>query len=702
MVRHIFLLNLLLIGYSHASSTDSLLIKLEVSQDTARVTLWNQLGINYRYQDLGKADAYLDSALQLAQQLDYQNGTGQAYLHLGGNAIIRGETEIAISHTQKALATFKKINNQAGMADATKNLGLLAYHQGNYEVAKARYSKALATFYQIRDTVGRAKCYANLGLVHVELGEFDQALTYFMNGLRCNELLDNQEGIASGYSYVALVYRLNQNLAQALEYQKKALAIFRITNNQIRQSLLLSEMGNTYHQLQDWEEALVNYQKALTLQKELGNEREMGTTLGNIGTVYEKLHQLDQAQAYYLQSLAIARKVGNQGNIPKLLMNLAELALEKRDFDTAIEYLSQTIELAQTLGHKKDLHSAHNLLHQVYEVQGNYLQALEHYQTARAYQDSLFNEEKARQIAELQTKYEVEKKEQQIEAQAQEIALLARAKQAEKRVRWTLMAALGLLLILILFVYNRYRLKQQSARLLSEKNQEIESKNHQISLMNQELEKRMLRAQMDPHFIFNSLNSIQHLITINDKTSSLKYLSKFSKLVRRVLENSVNTQVPLADEITLLKHYIELEQLRYNHSFEYSINVDASVDVHDTEIPFLLIQPYVENALVHGLRHKPEEGWLKIELKQRESDLWCIVEDNGVGRKEAKRRKQQSTLPSRGMSVTQQRLETLNQGKSRKTSVHILDLTDKQNHPLGTRVEIIVPLNEELCSAPLL
>src|SRR5690606_16116785 len=116
--------------------------------------------------------------------------------------------------------------------------------------------------------------------------------------------------------------------------------------------------------------------------------------------------------------------------------------------------------------------------------------------------------------------------------------------------------------------------KQQSAQMLNEKNQEIQAKNTQIGQMNQELEKRMLRAQMDPHFIFNSLNSIQHFITINDKTSALKYLSKFSKLVRQVLENSVNTQVPIAHEITLLQHYIELESLRYNHRFDYVIHVD--------------------------------------------------------------------------------------------------------------------------------
>ncbi|MEM9672508.1 MAG: tetratricopeptide repeat protein [Bacteroidota bacterium] len=671
------------------------------SQDTTTINRWNQYAEDLRYQDTPTANLYLDSALQLSERIAYLPGQGQAHLNLGTNAIILGDIEKSTFHTQQALSVFETLAHPIGVADANKNLGVLAYFTGEYQLANDYYQEALKIFLQLDDTQGQAKCYANIGLTLSATGEYDSALNYFMQALQCDERLGNQEAVANDYVYLAQVYQYTNDLDAALRYQKKALAIFEATNNQVRQSLLLNDIGKTYHQQQNWSEALDYYQQAIKLQKQLNNEREMGIMLANIGSVYEELQQFSQAESHYRQALVIAQKLNDNRNIPALLLNLAELAFEENDYNTSMKYLSQAITSAKELGQKSDLQRAHDLLHQVYEVKDDYQQALQQYRIARVYQDSLFNEEKSEQIAELQTKYEVEKKEQQIASQEQKITLLAENERIANRFRVVLLVALGLLVVLILFVYSRYRLKQRSAQLLSEKNQEIQSKNEQIHQMNQELEKRMLRAQMDPHFIFNSLNSIQHLITINDKTSSLKYLSKFSKLVRRVLENSVNTQVPLADEITLLKHYIELEQLRYNHSFEYSIDVDDSVDVHDTEIPFLLIQPYVENALVHGLRYKPEGGKLKIELKQKESDLWCIVEDNGVGRKKAKRHKQQSTLPSRGMSVTQQRLETLNVGKTRRTSVRILDLTDEENQPQGTQVEIIVPLTEESCSVPL-
>lgn len=685
-----------------SSPIDSLLAALATAQGTARVDVLNQLGEAYRYQDIKKADRYLDRALRFAESIDYQRGVGQAHLHQGGNAIIKGATEAGVYHTQKALLLFEALNDPPGVANANKNLGILAYYRGDNEPAKRYYQNALKIFQEIGDTRGQAKCYANTGLIWVMQGEYNQALGEFMKSLRCNEQLNDQEGIASDYVYLAQVYQHTNDLAQALRYQKKAFTIFKSTNNQIRQSMLLSDIGKTYHQQQVWGKALAYYQQALKLQKRLGNEREMGTTLGNLGAVYEELYQARQARAYYQQSLAIARKVGNERNIPVLLRNLAELALQQGTYDTAVHYLTQTITLSQKLGHKSDLQQAYHLLYQVHEAQENYQQALRDYQISRAYQDSLFDVEKSRQIAELQTRYEVEKKEQQIAAQEQEISWLARTRHIEKRLRLVLIVAVGLLFLLILFVYRQYRIKQRSAQLLDGKNQEIQTKNSQISRMNQELEKRMLRAQMDPHFIFNSLNSIQHFITISDKTSALKYLSKFSKLVRRVLENSVNTQVPLADEITLLQHYIELERLRYGHPFDYAIHVEESVDVRDTEIPFLLIQPYVENALVHGLRHKTAGGQLQIELKRVGMYLVCVVEDNGVGRAEARQRRQQSAFPSRGMSVTRQRLETLNHGKAEKTSVRILDRVDEWGKPGGTRVEILVPQTEESCSVPSL
>ena len=159
------------------------------------------------------------------------------------------------------------------------------------------------------------------------------------------------------------------------------------------------------------------------------------------------------------------------------------------------------------------------------------------------------------------------------------------------------------------------------------------------------------------------------------------------------MENSVNQSVPIADEINLLENYIQLEALRLDHKFNYSIDIDPNLDTYETEIPFLLIQPYVENSIVHGLRHLSGQGHLRVSLSRHNEYLHCTVEDNGVGRRRSREIEQNKRkYASHGMPITAKRLELLNKGKTHKTIVSIEDLKSDENQPIGTRVDIEIPL----------
>lgn len=200
-----------------------------------------------------------------------------------------------------------------------------------------------------------------------------------------------------------------------------------------------------------------------------------------------------------------------------------------------------------------------------------------------------------------------------------------------------------------------------------------------------------LRAQMNPHFIFNSLNSIQHLILNNDRVMALKYLSKFGKLTRNVLESSIETQSVLRKEIELLKSYLELESLRFEGVFKYEIHVDEDLDTNNVEIPLLLVQPYVENAILHGLLpKKKDEKLLTISFEREKNNIICSIEDNGVGRAAAQRTSTYSKREkkSRGMEITGKRLELLGQSELGRNSVEITDKFDSKGHPAGTKVVI--------------
>ena len=204
--------------------------------------------------------------------------------------------------------------------------------------------------------------------------------------------------------------------------------------------------------------------------------------------------------------------------------------------------------------------------------------------------------------------------------------------------------------------------------------------------------KRALRAQINPHFIFNSLSSIQHLVTKNDRISALNYLSKFSRLTRNILESSIETNVVLSDEIKMLEDYLELESLRFDNVFNYAISLNEDIDTNTIEIPFMLLQPFVENAIIHGLLPKREgDKELIIHFDKEEDYVVCKVEDNGVGRAVAankqhihKRKKQ-----SRGLQVTKQRLETLGLTSE---AIDIIDKTDENGEASGTIVTIKIPL----------
>ncbi len=235
--------------------------------------------------------------------------------------------------------------------------------------------------------------------------------------------------------------------------------------------------------------------------------------------------------------------------------------------------------------------------------------------------------------------------------------------------------------------------------IISNKNQQLEAQfqsihkqRHEIENMNQLLKSQMLKAQMNPHFIFNCLNSIQHFIMQNDAAQAMGYMSKFSKLMRQVLENSTNEFASIADELKTLSYYIELEQLRCNYGFNYEFIIDEQIDQHNTEMPSMLLQPFVENAILHGLRNMSTVGLLKIIMLYQHEHILCIIEDNGIGREAAAKLKMAKNIShkSRAIDINTKRIALMQSNAGIITQ----DLKDEKGSPLGTRVEIRIPIND--------
>ena len=243
-----------------------------------------------------------------------------------------------------------------------------------------------------------------------------------------------------------------------------------------------------------------------------------------------------------------------------------------------------------------------------------------------------------------------------------------------------ILAAVGLIAA-ILFFYNRH--------LGRRKQKQLEKLKHEIKIL--ELEQMALRAQMNPHFIFNCVNVMQQLVVEKDQQNAEKFLSSFSNLVRQTLDNATELYIPIKEEIKFLTSYFELERIRLEDRFSYVINTGNIPEDEKIAVPNMVIQPFVENAIKHGIRYKKNgHGFVKVDFYRDRDLLCCTVEDNGIGRKRAEQIRKELGIAhiSRGMSITSKRIESLNALTGRKISVVIQDLKNKDDEAIGTKVII--------------
>ncbi|MEL6134677.1 MAG: histidine kinase, partial [Bacteroidota bacterium] len=253
-----------------------------------------------------------------------------------------------------------------------------------------------------------------------------------------------------------------------------------------------------------------------------------------------------------------------------------------------------------------------------------------------------------------------------------QIEIMTAKQDAQQRMLWILGLVLGLVSISAFLVIRSNRARRRANQLLALKS---------------------LRSQMNPHFIFNSLNSINGFIATHDDRTANKYLSDFSRLMRTVLDHSQQDFVPLGTELEVLKLYMKLEHFRFGDKFDYELDIDPELNQEQVFIPPMLVQPYIENAIWHGLRYKNEKGKLQVILAEAGSKIQIQIKDNGIGRKKSAELKtrNQKTHQSTGLKNTEQRVAIINDVYKAYLSVHIEDV-DPNQEDTGTCVTISMPL----------
>lgn len=525
-------------------------------------------------------------------------------------------------------------------------LGDIYLRQKKYKQATTYYQKALKIAEDNKITSKVIDLNSELGDVLVAQGKIEKANVQFQNTLQLAEKEDPVRSLEEK-NKVADYFNKTQQFDKEIDLRKEAL----IETKQLSDSvMLITDKSKKKPSRPDY--------KAKKSEVEL-DEKEIinRDALSNLNTISENNYKIGRA------------------------------LVQKEDYEGAIPFLKKSIKDAES---EKDLvvkKDATRKLSEVYSNVGEYDKAFTTYREYVDLVDTLYVRKEqeieqakrfAKKISENQNR--IASLEKDRELTESKVILAVRDQeliQARNRSQqYVIYSLIGGIVVMLAFAMLLFR------------------SNKRQKLANNLLALKSMRSQMNPHFIFNALNSVNSFIAVNDERNANRYLSEFSVLMRSVLENSDENFIPFSKEIELLELYVKLEHNRFQEKFDYEVLVDKSIDLDEYSIPPMLLQPYIENAIWHGLRYRKEKGTLEIKIEQRDTETLAVtIADDGVGRKRSQELKTKNQLKrkSKGMSTIKKRIGILNDMYQDRISVSVNDLFEDGS---GTQVELLLKRNQ--------
>ncbi len=564
-----------------------------------------------------------------------------------------------------AAITSKKSGDKKVEASAYNTLGTLYFNAGKYLNAIEFFTKAKTIYLEIEDDKNEEYTLKYLGKSYQALDDKEKSINYYKQA----EEKSNSSREKGNYRIV------NSKIKKSQGKEKEAIGDLErelVQNKELDRAQKIDiylELGELYFSQQDTTKAVSLIDKALATSKTRKNDSLDINTLNSVWNIYDQNGM--QSQNIETQRTFLDSSVVNL-NLEKTVNYNIGNSLLNNDAKEAATFFKLSADLAQSSNDQVERVKAIEKLSESYEKSGEYDKALEQYKLYEQLVDSIKLIELASQLQNemLLTKYEVQ------ESRIKELEEKQKEKEeALSRQRWMIaLLILGIfaLIVLTYFLVKNIREKQKS---------------------NMKIRLASLRAQMNPHFIFNSLNSVNGFISQNEEIEANKYLSDFSKLMRTVLNNTNNEKITLEEELKSLEIYLSLEQSRFSDKFDFVLDIDSDISTQNIQIPPMLIQPYLENAVWHGLRYREEKGLLTLAIQMEGNSLKVSVSDNGIGRKQslALKTKHQKDYKSTGMSNTQERLTILNKLYDKSYTVKVIDLQTADD--TGTIVELRMPID---------
>lgn len=632
----VFLFLTYICGVSHAQNVqiDSLRRILSLSKiDTVKISHYNAIADLYKEINPDSTLFYAQKAFDLSSKTNFHFGLASAYMNKGNAFIVLGNYANALKYFKNAQSEFEIILQQKNNSRKIKS--------------------------------GLARAYASAGVVHSEQNDYTLSLKNYEQALKLYQEIKELTGISKALNNIGVLYQSQQNYPKALQYLKEAYKIQSVLGEQ-NVPITLTNIGFIYFELGEYENAIQYYEKAKKGFSKNNNKRGFALLNNYLGDYYKKQNNIPLAHSYYQKSLALYEDIQNKFGAALSLYNLGLLLQEQKKYNEAMPYAAKSLEYAQEIDVLDQIFHSEKLLSELHESLNEPEAALAHYKNYIITRDSINNQETSKKFAMAEMNYEYKKKE----------ALLS--EKHKREIQLVIFSILGglLLIVLSLVIYNRMQVKRQ------------------LTLKKEvaEYEQKALHLQMNPHFVFNCLSSISSFIVQNGTDSALKYLSKFSKLMRLTLEYSKGSLIPIDKEIESLQNYLELEQLRLDNKFAFEINSSENVEFN-MGIPPLLIQPFVENAILHGMAPKKGNGKINVDFDVLNKQLVCTITDDGIGMSESKILKENSVTAHQSMAleITKKRLKIMESITSKSAKIEILEL-NSGIQKTGTKVTLFLPI----------
>lgn len=513
----------------------------------------------------------------------------------------------------------------------------------------------------------------NIAVIYQSFGMYRTAIRYFQTAVNGNRQNKNPRGLGLALANLAELYNQMEDHTKAIATSKEALANLADVNRPYM--LTASNIADYYITSGQYDSA--QYYLGLSekvVEKINDNEARTGNKIV-MARIHIAKRKFAAAKVLLDESITALAATQDKWTLCRALLAYSDLDTSLGKTDDAKKHLHRSLEVSKENDFSPFTVIALEKLGSVYSRTGDHQAALRYHMEYTQLKDSMASSRSRSDLNDLEVSYQTLGKEQQIQLLQQENDIKTLQLKNTRQSKFIYITAfLALLLVSGIIFYQRgRRQKMETAKLKAE------------------LQTQILRSQMNPHFIFNCLNSIENFVMQNDKRQASDYLNKFSLLIRNILDSSRNEVVPIARDMEALKLYVELEQLRFNNKFSYQVYIDPALASGDYQVPSLLIQPFVENAIVHGLAHSESSSLnLVITATLEENKIKYTVQDNGVGREKAGayNRLNKPFHKSVGLKITEERVSMFNHQQDVKESIRIVDLYDTDKNPDGTKIEI--------------